>query len=173
MTWPASKVLAMAVAATSPVLWQLAEQSGEASVELNDEHFPLLVGRAAGQVEPKHILAMIRFFDDAKQRADGEGLKAVVIFDATTSGMPTPLVREMLVDWIGDMHKSAGSNMRVFVIAPNPLIRGVIASLRWATGRAAGIEVVPDLQQAAAAAIVALHEYGQAVPEPLARIFDK
>ena len=102
MTLPVSKVLAMAVAATSPVLWQLAEQIGESCVELNDEHFPLLVGRAAGHVEPKHILAMIRFFDDATQRADREGLKTVVIFDATGAGMPTPLIREMLVDWIHD-----------------------------------------------------------------------
>lgn len=164
----------MAVAATSPVLWQLAEQSGESSVELNDEHFPLLVGRAVGQVEPKHILAMIRFFDDATQRAGREEQRTVLIFDATGAGMPTPLVREMLIDWIGDAPKSASANdMRIFVIAPNPLIRGVIASLRWATGRGVGIEVVPDLQQAAAAAIVHLHECGQPVPEPLARIFDK
>jgi hypothetical protein len=53
------------------------------------------------------------------------------------------------------------------VIAADPLIRGVVASLKWATGRGDGIRVVASLDQAVTGACEALDRAGMIVPEVL------
>jgi hypothetical protein len=158
----------MAVAATTPILSQLDPQRCEVALELIDDHFPLLLVRWAGQVQPQHVLRMIRFFDHNGAAAAGEGKRLVHICDARDASLPSSLVRDMLIDWLSDRpHGRDGTSMRSYVIASDPMIRGVVASLKWATGRGDGIRVVPTLEQAIAGARQTLEEFGLPIPEIL------
>lgn len=159
----------MAVAATTPILGELDRPTGRSTLELIDDHFPLVLVRCAGPIDARQVLGMIRFFDDMGVRAAREGRTLVTICDAREACRPTPLVREMLADWMRDRPLDRhGLDMHTFVVVGSPLIRGVIASLKWATGRGTGIEAVGSLELAARGACQALREANQAVPEILA-----
>ncbi|PRP94179.1 hypothetical protein ENSA5_41340 [Enhygromyxa salina] len=158
----------MAVAATTRVLTHLTHPRCEVALELVDDHFPLLLVRWAGLIQPQHVLKMIRFFDENARIAAAEGTRLVHICDARDAALPCPLVRDMLIDWFSDRPRSdSAPALLSYVIAVDPLIRGVIASLKWATGRGDGIRVVPKLEEAVAGARQGLEEAGLDVPEIL------
>ncbi len=127
----------MAVAATSSILWDLESRAaagrGEPRLELLDVHFPLLFVVWAGELQPQQVLQLIRFTDAARERAVRERTRLLTICDGREAVRPSDLVRDMLVDWLGDanMHLGLGS----VIITRDPIIRGVIASLKWAIGR--------------------------------------
>jgi hypothetical protein len=158
----------MAVAATTPVLTHLDARRCEVALELIDDHFPLALVRWAGHVQPQHVLRMIRFIDSQVENAAAEQVRLVQICDAREAALPSSLVRDMLIDWLSDRPRSNGElAMRSFVVVSDPMIRGVVASLRWATGRGDRIQVVSTLEQAIAGARRCFEEIGQPVPEIL------
>ena len=57
--------------------------------------------------------------------------------------------------------------MRSYVVSGDPMIRGVVASLRWATGRGDSLQTVATIEQAVAGAREALREVGQPIPSVL------
>lgn len=137
----------MAVAATSPVRLGHVDPRREVVLELIDEHEPLMLVRWAGQVKAQHVLQMMRFFDTTGTQAKAEGKRLVYILDARDAALPGSLVRDMLADWLSDRPRG-GVILSTIVVAPDPLIRGVIISLKWATGRADGVTVVPKVTKA-------------------------
>lgn len=140
----------------------------EVALELVDDHYPLLLVRWSGHLEPQHILRMMRFFDSYGERAAGEGRRLVHICDARDAALPSPLVRDMLVDWLADRPRDRISRgTQTFVVASDPLIRGVVASLKWATGRGDGIRVMASLEQAIAEAKQTFERAGIEIPEVL------
>jgi len=150
------------------MLRELERPSREVALELLDDHFPLTLVRWVGQIQPQHVLRVIRFFDQAVERARNEQTSLVHICDARDAAMPNQLVRDMLGDWLGDRP----SNERVvslasYVVTGDPLIRGVVASLKWATGRGAGIHVVPTLERAIQGASEHLLQAGMPIPAVL------
>lgn len=154
----------MAVAATTPILTQLDPRRSEVALELIDDHFPLLLVRWAGNVQPQHVLQLIRFIDVCLDRSEPEQ-RLVLILDARDAAMPSSLVRDMLIDWLGDRPRKVGPHaMRNFIIVGDPMIRGVVASLRWATGRGDNLLVVPSVEQAIVGAREALEAVGHDVP---------
>lgn len=158
----------MAVAATTPVLTQLDSRRCEVALELLEDHFPLLLVRWAGQVQPQHVLRMIRFVDGHVDTASAQQQRLVQICDAREAALPSSLVRDMLIDWLSDRPRNHGAlAMRTYVVVSDPMIRGVVASLRWATGRGDRIQVVSTLEQAIAGAVQSFEEAKQAVPEIL------
>ena len=158
----------MAVAASTPVLTQLGSRRCEVALELVDDHFPLALVRWAGPVQPQHVLRMIRFIDSQVETAQTQQVRLVQILDAREAALPSSLVRDMLIDWLSDRPRSSSElAMRTFVVVSDPMIRGVVASLRWATGRGDGIQVVPTLEQAIEGARAAFEDAGQPVPEIL------
>lgn len=160
----------MAVAATSPMLTQFEAPHCEVALELIDDHHPLLLVRWSGNLQPQHILRMIRFFDLHGERAAAQGDHLVHILDARDAALPSPLVRDMLVDWLGDRPRKRGrTEAKSFVVAGDPLIRGVVASLKWATGRGDEIRVLSKLEQAIMEAREAFEAAGVEVPEILTR----
>lgn len=158
----------MAVAATSPINTQFESPHCEVALELVDDHFPLLLVRWAGRLQAQHVLRMIRFFDTHGAIAAGEDKRLVHIVDAREASLPSSLVRDMLIDWLSDRPRAGGrSQPRSYVIATDPLIRGVVASLKWATGRGDGICVVRTLEQAVTGARETFEASGIQVPEIL------
>lgn len=158
----------MAVAATSPILQQLERPRREVALELVDDHFPLTLVRWVGQVQPQHVLRMIRFFDGAVERALNEDKRIVHICDARDATLPNQLVRDMLVDWLSDRSTAERDvTLSTYVVASEPLIRGVVASLKWATGRGGGIRVVPTLEQAVSGACQQLEQACMPIPDVL------
>lgn len=155
----------MAIAATSPILRQLERPGRKVVLELVDDHFPLTLVRWVGQVQPQHVLRMIRFFDGAVERALNQDKRIVHICDARDATLPNQLVRDMLVDWLSDRQQvERDVSLSTYVVAGDPLIRGVVASLKWATGRGGGIHVVPTLAQAVSGASEALEQAGMPIP---------
>jgi hypothetical protein len=158
----------MAVAATTSMLRELERPSREVALELLDDHFPLTLVRWVGQIQPQHVLRMIRFYDQAVERAQDEHTSLVHICDARDAAMPNQLVRDMLVDWLGDRAASEREvSLASYVVTGEPLIRGVVASLKWATGRGAGIHVVPTLERAIEGAREQLGQVGIPIPAVL------
>ena len=158
----------MAVAATSPMLTRFGAPHCEVALELIDDHYPLLLVRWSGQLEPQHILRMIRFFDTYGEQAASEGKRLVHICDARDAALPSPLVRDMLVDWLADRPVDRASRgTQTFVVASDPMIRGVVASLKWATGRSEGIRVMAKLEQAIAEARETFVRAGVEIPDVL------
>ncbi|WP_146158184.1 hypothetical protein [Enhygromyxa salina] len=158
----------MAVAATSPMITQPESPQCEVALELIDDHFPLLLVRWAGRLQAQHVLELIRFFDIHGAVAAREEQRLVHILDAREAALPNSLVRDMLVDWLSDRPRSnVRGKPRSYVIATDPLIRGVVASLKWATGRGEGICVVKTLDQAIAGARETFEASGMEVPEIL------
>lgn len=158
----------MAVAATTPVLTALDSRQHEVALELVDDHFPLVLVRWAGHVQPQHVLRMIRFVDAQVENAVAEQVRLVQICDAREAAVPSTLVRDMLIDWLVDRPRRDGAlAMRSFVVVSDPMMRGVVASLRWATGRGDGLQVVSTLEQAIEGARRSFQEVGQPVPEIL------
>lgn len=158
----------MAVAATTSMLRELEGPRREVALELLDDHFPLTLIRWVGAVKPQQVLKLIRFLDQAVERALDEGQSIVHICDARDASMPNQLVRDMLVDWLSDRAASEREVILVsYVVAGDPLIRGVVASLKWATGRGAGIRVVPTLEQAVQGACEALRQANMPIPQVL------
>lgn len=161
----------MAVAATTPVLTQV-DARCEAALELIDEHYPLLLVRWSGQLQAQHVLRMIRFFDANTELARSGGARLVNICDASDAALPSSLVRDMLVDWLSDHPRGRPRGgrttaLRSFVVVRDPLIRGVVASLKWATGLNDGIRVVSTLDQAVAGARETLERAGCPIPDIL------
>ncbi len=158
----------MAMAATTPVLRPLERTHRDVALELVDEHFPLMLVRWVGEIQPQHVLRMIRFFDMAVERGLEQGKSVVHICDARDASLPNQLVRDMLVDWLSSRSPNEREVIVAsYVIAADPLIRGVVTSLRWATGRGSGIRVVASLDQAVAGACEELERVGMVVPEIL------
>jgi hypothetical protein len=158
----------MAMAATSPMLRALERPRHDVALELVDDHFPLMLVRWVGQIQPQQVLRMIRFFDMAVERGIDEGKRIVHICDARDASLPNQLVRDMLVDWLTSRAEDEREVILAsYVIAADPLIRGVVASLKWATGRGDGIRVVPSLDQAVTGACEVLEHAGMIVPDVL------
>jgi hypothetical protein len=158
----------MAMAATSPVLRSLEPSRRDVALELVDDHFPLMLVRWVGQIQPQHVLRMIRFFDHAVERGLEEGKRVVHICDARDAGLPDQLVRDMFVDWLTSRSSDEREViMASYVITGEPLIRGVVASIKWATGRGSGICVVPTLEQAVIGVCDVLEREGMDVPDVL------
>ena len=158
----------MAVAATTPIQLGHVNPRSEVVLELMDEHYPLLLVRWAGQVQPQHVLQMMRFFDSTGALAEAEGTSLIYMLDAREAALPNALVRDMLVDWLATRRR-AGMILKTFVIAPDPLIRGVVTSLKWATGRADGITVVTKIDAAIEASRQLFEAANIEVPAVLAR----
>jgi hypothetical protein len=158
----------MAMAATTPVLRPLERVRRDVALELVDDHFPLTLVRWVGHIQPQHVLRMIRFHDQAVERGLQEGKRIVHICDARDAALPNQLVRDMLVDWLAERSSTERDvTLASYVIASDPLIRGVVASLKWATGRGDGIRVVASLDQAVTGACEVLERAGMIVPEVL------
>ncbi|MFO7564039.1 MAG: hypothetical protein R6X02_15440 [Enhygromyxa sp.] len=156
------------MAATTPVLRSVERPRRDVALELVDDHFPLMLVRWVGHIQPQHVLRMIRFFDQAVERGLEEGKRIVHICDARDAALPNQLVRDMLVDWLTSRTADERDvTMASYVIAADPLIRGVVASLKWATGRGQGIHVVASLDQAVTGACEVLEQAGMVVPEVL------
>ncbi|KIG19589.1 hypothetical protein DB30_00098 [Enhygromyxa salina] len=150
------------------MITQLESPHCEVALELIDDHFPLLLVRWAGRLQAQHVLKLIRFCDVHGAVAASEGRRLVLILDAREAALPNSLVRDMLIDWLSDRPRTnAGGKPRSYVIATDPLIRGVVASLKWATGRGEGIQVVKTLEQAIAGARETFEASGVEVPEIL------
>ncbi|GEM_PF-2566683 len=158
----------MAVAASTPARWETEGPVPESALELRDDLLPVLLARSWGVMDARQALELIRFVDAGCERAIVAGSPAIVIFDATHAARTSALVREMLVDWLrASPYISRRSGMRAFVVTPNLIIRGVVASVRWATGSCACVNSVSSLDDAIAAATVLLRERGIDVPEVL------
>jgi hypothetical protein len=158
----------MVGAASTPVLIQRDSRRSEVALELIEDHFPLVLVRWVGPVQPQHVLGMIRFIDSQVENAAAEKVRLVQICDAREAALPSSLVRDMLIDWLSDRPRNSGTlAMRSFVVVSDPMIRGVVASLRWATGRGDRIQVVGTLEQAIEGARQAFEESGQPVPQIL------
>lgn len=141
----------MAVAATSPIRWENEAATSELRCDLIDEHFPLLFITIAGELQPQQVLQLIRFVDQARERAAAEQVELCTICDARDSNRPSELVRDMLVDWL--RHELAQSApLGTIIVARDPIIRGVIASIKWAIGRGDEMMVVPSTDEALARA---------------------
>lgn len=156
----------MAVAATSPVRLGHVDPRREVVLELVDDHEPLLLVRWSGQVKAQHVLQMMRFFDQKSIAARSNDTRLVFILDARDAALPGSLVRDMLADWLSDRPKG-GAILSTIVVAPDPLIRGVIISLKWATGRGDGVKIVPNVPQAIELAKRSFSKAGIAVPAVL------
>lgn len=161
----------MAVAATFPVQLGHVDPRREVVLELVDEHEPLMLVRWSGQVKAQHVLQMMRFFDHKSIAARSQDAHLVFILDARDAALPGSLVRDMLADWLSDRPKG-GTILSTIVVAPDPLIRGVIISLKWATGRADGITVVPSVPQAIELAKRSFRAAGIPVPAVLEEVQD-
>ncbi|NVB40260.1 hypothetical protein G6O69_20625 [Pseudenhygromyxa sp. WMMC2535] len=159
------------MAATSPIPWAFEEQPQESHLDLIEEHFPLLLARVVGHLEPRQLLQMIRFFDEVGERVQRERRSPVIIIDASEAAMPCQLIREMLMDWLSDQPRNCGA--KTLVIAPNPMIRGLVASLKWATGRGDSLETVTGVGQAIARAASYLRAKGEPVPALLLEAEDE
>jgi hypothetical protein len=141
----------MAVAATSPIRWENEAATSELRCDLVDEHFPLLFITIAGELQPQQVLQLIRFVDDARERATREQVELLTICDARGSSRPSKLVRDMLIDWLRhDLNRT--SRLGTIIVARDPIIRGVIASIKWAIGRGDEMMVVPSPDEALARA---------------------
>jgi hypothetical protein len=139
----------MATGSTDPVMRTLSRPRQPNTLELFDDHFPLLVYRWVGQVEPQHVLSMIRFVDAAVERGTRERTRIANICDASAADLPSPLVRDMLGDWVGDRSDAERKlTLASFVVAPDPLIRGVIASIKWTSKHTNDIHVVASVEAA-------------------------
>lgn len=160
----------MAIAATTPVLWHTREFIGDVLLESNDEHFPLMLARTVGPARPSEVLRVIREFDDASARARAEGRTLVTILDASQGVVPDQLNRDILMDWLISKRDLATSRSpRIFVVAPDTLVRGFIASLRWTAGRNVCVDTVPTIEAAIERACAALEHAREAIPEVLAQ----
>lgn len=159
----------MAVAATTPTLWQREPDSGETEIELGAQHFPLLVMRWRGRLEPQHVLRLIRFTDEASERALREGRQLVQICDAREASRPAALVRDMLVDWLNDRRIERAITLSTVVVATDPLVRGLVTSLKWSTGRGRSVVLVGNLEDAVDVGCRTFVRAGQSVPEVLLR----
>ena len=169
MSCSGCKVRSMAVAATSPMLTRFDAPHCEVALELIDDHYPLLLVRWSGQLEPQHILQMIRFFDEYGEQAASEGKHLVHICDARDAALPNPLVRDMLIDWLADRPQDRPSRgTQSLVVASDPMIRGVVASLKWATGRGDSIRVMSKIEQAIVEARELFVRAGLEIPEVIA-----
>lgn len=166
MLWTRGKVSTMAVAATIPMQLEHTNPRNEVVLELVDEHFPLVLIRWGGQLQPQHLLRLMRFYDEVAQRAESEQTRVVHMIDARDATLPNSLIRDMLVDWLTDRTRDSSPGPTV-ILAPNPLIRGVVTSLKWATGRGSSIVLANRIEQAIASAVEAFESAGIPVPEVL------
>lgn len=156
----------MAVAATSPTCWQNEAPTSELRCDLVDEHFPLLFITIAGELQPQHVLQLIRFVDGARERAAAEQVDLLTICDARDSSRPSELVRDMVVDWL--RHELAEpSPLGSIVVVRDPIIRGVIASIKWAIGRGDEMSVVPSPDEALTRARQRFIDAGMTLPDVL------
>ncbi len=138
----------MAVAATSPIRWEHDAPTVEQHFELVEDHFPLVFIAFAGPIDPQQVLELIRFVDGVRARAAAEGVDILVICDARGSMRPSDLVRDMLVDWLRHELHGPLSPLGSIIVARDPIVRGVIASIKWATGRGDQMVVVPSPEAA-------------------------
>ncbi len=161
----------MAVSATNPIRWEQDAPPGESVFELVDEHFPLLFIVLAGELHAHQVLELIRFVDGMRERAAAEQIELLTICDARGASRPGDLVRAMIIDWL--RHDPAGPKASFgrfgsIIVTRNPIIRGVIASIKWATGHADQISVVASPSQALAQARARLLAAGLTPPAILA-----
>ncbi len=138
----------MAVAASTSIPWEQDAPVGEPRLELVDEHFPLLFLGCGGDLLPQQALQLIRFIDDARERAAREGQHLLIICDARSASRPSDLVRDMLVDWLRHEDFSTPSKLGSIIVTQNLLMRGAIASIKWATKRGDQIHTVLTPEEA-------------------------
>jgi hypothetical protein len=141
----------MAVAASSPIRWEHEAPTSAPRCDLVDEHFPLLFITLAGELQPQHVLQLIRFVDRARRRAAAEQIQLLTICDARGSSRPSDLVRDMFVDWLRQ-ELARAVPLGSIIVARDPIVRGVIASIKWAIGRGDEMMVVPSPEEALAKA---------------------
>jgi len=157
----------MAVAATGPIQLDDTNPRSEVVLELIDDHFPLVLIRWVGHLQPQHLLELMRFYDEVGARAADERTRLVHMVDAREATLPSALVRDMLVDWLTERPRGSRAGPTI-IIASNPLIRGVVTSLKWATGRGAGLAIVPKIELAIERAVECFHAAGLEPPSVLA-----
>lgn len=157
----------MAVAAFTSIPWEREAPAGESCFELVDDHFPLLFLSFGGELVAQHVLQLIRFVDDARARARSEGVELLAICDARTAQLPSDLVREMVVDWLRHEEFGAPSQLGSIIVTHNVLLRGVVASIKWATKRGELIHVVPTPEAALIVARERFVAHGLPVPPVL------
>lgn len=138
----------MAVAASTSIPWEQEAPAGEPRLELVDEHFPLLFLGCGGDLLPQQALQLIRFVDDARERAAREGQDLLVICDARSAQRPSDLVRDMLVDWLRHEDFGEPSRLGSIIVTHSLLMRGAIASIKWATKRGTQMHVVQTPEEA-------------------------
>jgi hypothetical protein len=138
----------MAVAASTSIPWEQDAPAGEPRLELIDEHFPLLFLGCGGDLLPQQALQLIRFVDDARARAARDECELLVICDARSATRPSDLVRDMLVDWLRHGDFGAPSQLGSIIVTQNLLMRGAIASIKWATKRGDQMHVVQTPEEA-------------------------
>lgn len=107
----------------------------------------------AGELQPQQVLQLIRFVDQVRERAAAEQVDLLTICDARASSRPSDVARKMLVDWLRHEQLGTPSPLGGIIVARDPLVRGAIASIKWATGRGDDeLIVVPTTDEALARA---------------------
>ncbi|MFV8753793.1 hypothetical protein ACNOYE_24885 [Nannocystaceae bacterium ST9] len=134
--------------------------------ELIEDHFPVIFIALSGEMQPQQVLQLIRFVDRMRERAAAERVDLLTICDARGAARPGELVRDMLVDWLRHELFGTPSPLGSIIVCRDPLVRGVIASIKWATGHS-HIQVVPTPDEALARGRERFAQLGLTLPASL------
>jgi hypothetical protein len=141
-------------------------------LELDSDHFPLIVARWRGLVDAAEAEQFIRWYQGMIDRAQRENLYLVSVSDSRAGATMGSTERKRMVDWMNALSlERQRVTTGVFVVVESAVGRGILMAFKWMSSSPTmkKTEICATLQEAYARACDAFEAVGQAAPRELLR----
>ncbi|HET6585495.1 MAG TPA: hypothetical protein VFG69_18680, partial [Nannocystaceae bacterium] len=144
-----------------PVEDYFTARDGDAAVIGDIRHLPVMITTWFGEPSEALVRHYFAWSDDVARQAIARGQRYVIISDNARARRPSPVVRKVVSKLI-DAGPAAATDCIVatFVVFESALVRGAVTAMQWLSSKEWNMTTVATVQQAVAAALKAVDEYG-------------
>lgn len=141
-------------------LISLSNKSCDGVVHIDDRHFPLIVMYWVGTPDAELCTDVFAWRDKMLERAAAKGEFAIVIHHTNKMVNPSATARRRTAEVAPAGPQLLGN----YVVANNPLLRGVMTALKWMAGDSIKITTYAKIDDALTTALKALDSAGTIPP---------
>jgi hypothetical protein len=144
----------------------LTVREGDDAVVIDDRWMPVVFVTWFGSTEEKIVREFFGWSRPFVEEAIRTKSPRLIISDSTDATRPPPKVRALMAE-LSDQQPRAEGLVFVYLVLPNPLIRGVMTAIQWVSHRRIPAQIVGSIDEALTRGLADLERAGGRRPTTL------
>lgn len=144
----------------------LRHSNGNGSILFDSRHYPLIITGWKGDMTNELVELYWAARAPLTSQADQDGLKVIIIVDASEMNVPPATVRKYIAERGTEIDSKLRCMHRYISIIPSTIMRGVATAIAWMTGEKGVPNLVrADLESGITTAMKEFEPLGQVAPK--------